>query len=398
MIERAADAAIAESAISPRRDRFKVRALVAVAAVLLCVGSFVGTAAWLTRERLDGSNETPTFAALPTGDQIITTAGADLDVTSATQEDRSLVVHAGTALFDVSPLSEGERFEVQTQHLSAHVRGTVFSVEVERDRSVVRVYEGSVLIEQEGRQRLLAAAVKYASDSAGLEPLTAGPLWVQGFEAARRRNARASAADGPAQEVEPAVEPPGVTVDATARGAEPPVPNRGDSGTAQIVNAPPRSITMVEARAWLVERRAVDALDAARRALEAEPASGGWRMLEADALRILARYPEAASSYDQAARYLAPAPAAQAGYLAASVRLRRLGDPAGALGSLDASGADAAGSPLRERSLALRTRILLRSGRDAEASRVARTYLRHYPEGGMAEQMRVLAASPDKKP
>jgi len=82
--------------------------------------------------------------------------------------------------------------------------------------------------------------------------------------------------------------------------------------------------------------------------------------------------------------------AAQAGYLASFIRLRRLGDAPGALAALDATGADSAGSPLAERATALRARALDRMGRGAEARAVALRYLARYPGGGMAAWMRRL--------
>ena len=116
-------------------------------------------------------------------------------------------------------------------------------------------------------------------------------------------------------------------------------------------------------------------------------------MLEADALRALRRYREAADAYDRAAAGLSDSQASQAGYLAASVRSRHLGDATGALSSLDRSGADRPGSPLAERALALRARILNQEGRTAEARDVASDYLRRFPGGGMAEWMRALGDS-----
>ena len=116
--------------------------------------------------------------------------------------------------------------------------------------------------------------------------------------------------------------------------------------------------------------------------------SGGeWRLLEADALRGLGRAGEAAAGYDRAAGELPPARAAQAGYLAATLRFRNLGDPSGALASLDRSRADSASAPLAERATVLRVRALLRLGRQEEARRIAARYLERFPNGGMEEWM-----------
>ena len=81
----------------------------------------------------------------------------------------------------------------------------------------------------------------------------------------------------------------------------------------------------------------------------------------------LARYREAASAYDRAARNLGGAGSSQAGYLAAFIRFRQLGEAGAALSSLDAVGADRPGSPMGERALALRARALNSLGRGEEA-------------------------------
>ena len=52
-------------------------------------------------------------AALPSGDRIVAEAGSRFDVESVAPDARVVRVDEGTVLFDVKPLTEGERFEVE---------------------------------------------------------------------------------------------------------------------------------------------------------------------------------------------------------------------------------------------------------------------------------------------
>ena len=113
-------------------------------------------------------------------------------------------------------------------------------------------------------------------------------------------------------------------------------------------------------------------------------------MLEADSLRAMRRFADAAAAYDRAAGELSGGMRSQAGYRASHIRYRQLSDARGALASLDQSGADRPGSPLAERAMALRARLLNSLGRTSEARQVAARYLERYPDGGMAEWMRNL--------
>ncbi len=127
-----------------RRETVRTRMRWAVAAcVLLAAGLLAGTQL--------RSDEEPLRVQLPTGDSIVATAGAHFDVVDASQTSREVAVDRGTVLFDVKPLSPGERFAVRTRDAVVHVRGTVFSVAHEDGRTTVRVYEGSVDVARRGQ-------------------------------------------------------------------------------------------------------------------------------------------------------------------------------------------------------------------------------------------------------
>jgi len=115
----------------------------------------------------------------------------------------------------------------------------------------------------------------------------------------------------------------------------------------------------------------------------ATAAARGWTQLEADALRALGRYEDAADRYDRVARR----GNGTAAFEAAQLRFQRLGDPTGALASLHSAPAPAA---LEERRLGLEARLLVRLGRSADARAIAGHYLERHPEGGLARWMSEL--------
>jgi len=79
---------------------------------------------------------------------------------------------------------------------------------------------------------------------------------------------------------------------------------------------------------------------------------------------------------------------------AAALRFGTLSDATGALRSLDLAHVDAPApapaSPLDERALGLRARVLHRLGRLDEAHSVARDYLARHPSGGLVGWMQAL--------
>ncbi len=382
----------------------KARRLSWIAAAILIPSALAGIY-WTFASRGPNPGETELRATLPTGDSLTATAGSLFQVESAETEHRRVSLDRGAVLFDVAPLTGSERFEVATGHLTAVVRGTVFSVETSSEQTIVRVYEGRVEVVQDERRLEVVARRMWISNDSELRDMSEGPLAVAGREAARRRALPRPVAPEPPSIVEARDEPSEEHV-AVSGGPADRLPEReSPRPMSRIVRAPvrpdagprrpssadtprteppvePPPPTAREVRRWLLEGRLQETLEVSH-----AKSGGEWRLLEADALRGLGRAGEAAAGYDRAAGELPPARAAQAGYLAATLRFRNLGDPSGALASLDRSRADSASAPLAERATVLRVRALLRLGRQEEARRIAARYLERFPNGGMEEWM-----------
>jgi hypothetical protein len=310
---------------------------------------------------------------LPTGDAVSAVAGASFRVESSAPELRRLRLDRGAMLFDVRPLAGGERFEVATADATVSVVGTVFAIEAGERGTTVVCFEGRVHVADRDGETVLAAGERFHGDRTGgalalLEP--AGEL------AAARR---AEIALAPPLEAVPAV----LSADPAAGAAVADVL----AAAERIERAPVREVVEpadpAVVRAWIAEGRPEDALAAAR-----AETGGAWRFVEADALRGLRRFAEAADAYDAAAASLDGAQRVQAGYLAATVRATELRDPSGALASLDAASADGPGSLLRERAMVLRATALADLGRTEEVRTIAADYLESFPEGSRAAWMR----------
>ncbi|HJL25758.1 MAG TPA: FecR family protein, partial [Polyangiaceae bacterium LLY-WYZ-15_(1-7)] len=164
-----------------RRPRGAVWALAAAAAV----GLALGLGWWLGA----AGGEVPLEARLPTGDAVVAAPGAVFELAALSERERRVELARGTVLFDVTPLEEGQRFEVVTPDAVVRVRGTVFSVE-RGARTRVRVYEGRVEVEARGSGRRLEVAAGRmwdARDAAAATALAEGPLTEAGEAAAARR-------------------------------------------------------------------------------------------------------------------------------------------------------------------------------------------------------------------
>lgn len=328
-----------------------------------------------THEALDEPEpdepESPTRLELETGDRLVATEGARFSVERATGRERLIELGTGTMLFDVRPL-DGGRFTVVTSDARVTVLGTVFTVQAGPGGTVVRVYEGRVRVEHEGRSDLVAQGGS-AHVGEGSTPTGADPLEEQAQEAAALRGARAEASPMVQAPARPAA--PVADVPAPAPAAVEPAP-----APAERPEIGPDDL-----RGWIASGEPRRALDEAR----AHTARGDldpWLMLEADALRAMREDLAAARTYQRVAR-TSPAPRQQqAGYLAARLLSRR--DPGAALSQLDEASVLERGSPLRERGLALRVDLLDRLGRGSERDAAARRYLALYPDGSRAEHMR----------
>ena len=312
-------------------------------------------------------SEPPLELRLPAGDRLLATPGARFDLLRTTQQQREISLRGGTLAFEVVALAGDERFAVVTPHLRAQVRGTVFTVEVDAQRTRVRVYEGAVAVSAAaGGERVLHAGQRYASDG---DAQTPDPLQPQARALAeqRRRSAAAAPAQAPA---------------AAARTDEP-----GAIASPGASAAPAAQVSLEQARAFLHGGEPERALTAARMArASGPPARGAWLLLEGDAQRALERPQAAHAAYAEAARASSGPERAVAGWKAADLALRALDDPRAALHTLDRAAVDAPGSALRERGLLLRIEARLRLGHEVES--LAAAYLAEYPDSAGAAELR----------
>ncbi|MBX3272121.1 MAG: FecR domain-containing protein [Sandaracinaceae bacterium] len=325
-----------------------------------------------------------THLRLPSGDELAIGAGARFEL-GGSDDARRVELTEGHIAFDVRPLEAHEGFEVHTPHLVARVVGTVFTVDATAAGSTVRVYEGRVEVAHDGEIAIVAAgeALRAGAGPADRDD----PLMELARAAAARRAARpaeaapsAPVADGP-----PAPAPDAAPASDELRRAPPRVAARSvepEDGTP--------AVTLALARRWLVDGQYERALAAAQDALRSSE-SGEWRMVEGDALRGAGRAREAVAAYERAAE--GPR-RVQAGYLIAQLRADRLADPTGALDALERYGASAPGSPLAERALRLRHRLLSATGRAEEAARTAAEYVARFPEGPAAEALARASGAP----
>jgi hypothetical protein len=317
----------------------------------------------------------PLEVALATGDRLAASPGAQFEIVQGARVTRRIALREGTVVFSVEPLASGETFGVQTPHVYVEVRGTVFSVEVDGERSRVRVHEGAVQVLGTVAPKTLRAGERYGTDGQPVPELGALPLAKRAAElSAERLRAKARAEDARAA--------PDASV---GPGNEPPLPE-SSRGTAPV-NTP-----LDHARALLHKGDAMGALMAAEAALPSATERGEWLLLQGDALRSLNQPRQAIASYLDAEASLDAGSAPRAAFKAADLHLRVLGDPSAALAVLNRTRLDAFGSPLRERALSLRIEAAQRLGLPVRA--LAERYLDAYPDSAAAERMRKLVQAP----
>ncbi len=354
-----------------------------------------------------------TRVVLPSGDALAVAPGARFAI-ERLDARRQVRLRRGAMSFDVAPLAAGESFEVRTPHLVARVVGTVFTVEVDDARSVVRVYEGTVVVAHDGIEGAVRAGERLAVGATDAPP--DDPLGEIASAAARAREVRRSSALEPAPrragsvrdvetgpaEIDHAATAHAATdhaatdhverghVERDAEGVEdaPPVAPNAEAQVAprrdarepaarrgpEADGAPTQAISLAEARGWIAGGEPARALAHAQTQLGPD-----WRLVEGDALRVLGRYALSVEAYARAAA--APSHRVRAGFLVATTRAERLDDRAGALTALSTYGCAEEGSPLAERSLALSVRLLRAEGRLADARAAAAEYLARFPDG-----------------
>jgi len=222
----------------------------------------------------------------------------------------------GALLVDAGARGRGESLSVLTPFGTARVIGTVFSVSVDDDRAVVRVYEGRVVVVAGGEERELTGggALAVGADGFAEPPAPSADERALAGVAAIAVEARGAP---PSVELDPPAEPPAVE----------PVP------------APPsRPPRPSYARLWIAHGQPARAVSAAERAILLGYHEPTWRMVEGDGRRAQGRWADAAFAYERAAATYGPALAARAALAAAEVRFRRLDDPVGATRTLSAYG------------------------------------------------------------
>jgi tetratricopeptide (TPR) repeat protein len=267
----------------------------------------------------------------------------------------------------------------------------VFSIETDAVRSRVRVYEGVVEVEQAGQTHALLAGALWdsASESTNLAMATPAAL-AQSIEVALRERAGTVFEDNnsyvPASATPTPRSIPRATTAKIAATKDVPITAPWSTDAVPLAKLSTEQL-LATARADLKTGKFGDALDAAKLAT---PWSGAWWQVVADAHRGAGDTSDAADAYDHAAKLLTGADRNEAGYSAAYLRFRDLHQHAGALASLDAAGADAAGSPLEERALGLRAQILVALGRRDDAKAIARRYLAQFPHADLRPYMLAL--------
>ena len=322
----------------PRAGGRRIALAIAGAAAIAAAGwlghSVAGDGA--ANEATGGS---PLTMTLPTGDRLTATGGARFVIRELGLV-RVIAVDEGTVLADVVPLVDGERFAIDTPHGRVEVRGTVFSVEVRGDRTVVRVYEGRVRVVTGDRERALIAGQRVTMDGRAFDvdaPAAAEALRRAADEAVRAREAPATEAPDVVVSV-PARDAP-VRVDVPRGLGAHPAPMR-DPGArdpaapaaAPALERPPRP---AYARRWILDGQPERALSAADLASRQGRHGPTWQMVRGDALAAMGRHAEAIDAYEAAALGFGPGLAARACFAAASTRWHHLHDATGALRSLE---------------------------------------------------------------
>ena len=387
IVDRALDSAAAE----PRSRRFVWAFAFAGAAAAAAVAI-----AWLAPRA-----SSPPLAdagvlhlTLPTGDRLTGVGGARFDVERVAATDRRVRLHGGLVLFDVARVAPGQHFAVATPELVATAKGTVFSVETDQAGSRVRVYEGVVEVEQGGDEHLLAAGSVWDSATHSTAIALARPPVLapsiatavgdraSGLVPLPLRVAGPDLVPVPVPAPTPTPTPAPVAVVATLTPAEPAPKPLSPAELGHLYDL---------ARSQVAAHDLETALATAKRAGVRGELDGPWWLLIADASRGLGKTDDAASAYDRAARELAGADRAEAGYTAAYLRFHDLSEPVLALSSLIIARADEDDSPLQERALGLRAQILAALGRTREAHDVATHYLAKFPESDLGAYMRELA-------
>ncbi len=368
-----ARAVLVASARSARRKRWQFITTAAAVAVL-------ATGMWGLRHEESHSAETPAFTRIELeSDVVIAESGSALH-SRARNGHREIVLENGIALFDVPPLAREESFVVHAGATEVEVRGTVFWVSHHGESVRVRVFEGRVEVRAPGILRMLDPGPAFEIESRSeLEDLITS-LDQEGERRARvRNNSLATLDDRSAAAI--AEEPETTQIETPTS----PRPRRCES------HEPLTQVDIDTLRRWLSEGRFDEVLQAlsndSRISRDSDIA-----LVEADAHRGAGHLAEAAARYERITSRLSPSRAAEIGYLSALL-YSQSNETDRASAVLDATHADASGSPMEERATALRCRLDLRTD-NARARTCARRYLAGFPGGFAAEEMQAMASVP----
>jgi tetratricopeptide (TPR) repeat protein len=380
--------ALRASASSPRSRSIDLRWVVALGGfMVIAVGAKMSLTGQPTQQRLaalHAPSGIPQTIRLPTNDIIVAESGARFQIKAAVSNKRQVALDRGAMLFEVEPLQPEQSFEVSTPHARAAVRGTIFSVEVTSTRSVFRVYEGLVQVIQPSIARLIKANEAYATDNHRARMMKDEPLLRQAMAALKVR-----VRTRPQQQTLEGNIDPNATRNMSGGANRSDMPNKKERAPIADKRSAHKTIppTLAQAQEWINEGKAELALRMASGACAHGSSDiGEWKIIEADALRMLGRFEEAAGAYTQASLLLSSPRREQAGYLAAQLFYRKLNRPDRTLSILDGAQVDGQLSPLRERALLLRASSMVRMGQSP--ADVARRYLADYPDSAASEIMR----------
>jgi hypothetical protein len=336
------------------------------------------------------ARDRPLRLALKSGDTLVAAPGAELQIMQQEAEARRVRVSQGAALFDVVPLSKGQSFRVETADVSLTVVGTVFTVEVLRGRTVVRVYEGKVSV----RGVIVAAGGVWVS-TGEIASLSVRPLDDEARQAARAREIIVQPSLPAAAGQPEFASKRFLGVDDAPAPRVSPLPSSSQPGAASAASKTFAAAPVVQEGASLADARALlergnteDALAIAD--AHASELSGAWTLLSADALRALGRFSDAMLRYQQAAHMLAAGEAEAAAFTAASIALHQMADPLRAMALLDAYHLDDDQARLRERATVLHVDALLALGQSSAARVHALRYLGREPVTETSARMRLL--------
>jgi hypothetical protein len=354
-----------------RRRRYtRYASLCAAAALLLCFAGYANSRLHGDTQVAVAADGLPLRLSLKTGDTVVLAPASTLAVLSEKPALRRVQLVQGSALFDVSKRDKAQRFEVKTPHALVRVRGTVFTVLVATERSVVRVHEGSVWI----GARVLTAGESWASDN---KPLSQLSRPEQSLAADVRAAVAARIPVVHAQSEQPATEalgpPSAPLISATPVPASPPTKPPARAQTSELD----------QLRALLRHGQTEQAIALARTLADRDDA---FVLLLADALRAQGHFDEAQANYEAVAGRALGAMRAQAGFAAAQIALVTQGDALRALHDIERF--ELGDSALSERASVLHVEALLRLGRGVEARQIAVRYLAQQPETETSARMR----------